>query len=125
MLRYQKGITTHTKSRKVRYLCGFPALCLLFKLGLVVFIYTISCYLYFKNHYIWLYNQWCFSASTAISTLMVRWFDNQVTTTSFPLFRVSQMSLYFDFQVCNVECSHRLTSYKRHIATKTHSLITS
>mgnify|MGYP007056487486 CR=1 FL=1 len=30
--RYQKGITTHTKSRKVRCLCGFPAPCLLFKL---------------------------------------------------------------------------------------------
>lgn len=31
--RYQEGITTHTKSRKVRCLCGFPALCLLFKLA--------------------------------------------------------------------------------------------
>lgn len=30
--RYQKGITLHTKSREVRCLCGFPALCLLFKL---------------------------------------------------------------------------------------------
>ena len=29
---YQKGITPHTKSRKVRYLCGFPAPCLLFDL---------------------------------------------------------------------------------------------
>ena len=28
--RYQKGITLHTKSREVRCLCGFPALCLLF-----------------------------------------------------------------------------------------------
>lgn len=31
--RYQKGITLHTKSREVRCLCGFPALCLLFKLA--------------------------------------------------------------------------------------------
>ena len=31
--RYQKGITLHTKSREVRCLCGFPALCLLLKLG--------------------------------------------------------------------------------------------
>lgn len=31
--RYQKGITLHTKSREVRCLCGFPALCLLFKLN--------------------------------------------------------------------------------------------
>ena len=30
--RYQKGITPHFKSRKVRCLCGFPALCLLFEL---------------------------------------------------------------------------------------------
>ena len=30
--RYQKGITPHAKSRKVRCLCGFPALCLLFEL---------------------------------------------------------------------------------------------
>lgn len=30
--RYQKGITLHTKSREVRCLCGFPALCLLFEL---------------------------------------------------------------------------------------------
>ena len=28
--RYQTGITPHTKSRKVRCLCGFPAPCLLF-----------------------------------------------------------------------------------------------
>ena len=31
--RYQKGITPQQKSRKVRYLCGFPAPCLLFKLN--------------------------------------------------------------------------------------------
>lgn len=31
--RYQKGITPHTKSQEVRCLCGFPAPCLLFKLG--------------------------------------------------------------------------------------------
>ena len=31
--RYQKGITPHTKSRKIRCLCGFPAFCLLFKFG--------------------------------------------------------------------------------------------
>ena len=31
--RYQTGITPHTKSRKVRCLCGFPAPCLLFKLN--------------------------------------------------------------------------------------------
>ena len=31
--RYQKGITLHTKSREVRCLCGFPALCLLFELA--------------------------------------------------------------------------------------------
>lgn len=31
IFRYQKGITPHLKSRKVLCLCGFPALCLLFK----------------------------------------------------------------------------------------------
>ena len=31
--RYQTGITPHTKSQEVRCLCGFPAPCLLFKLG--------------------------------------------------------------------------------------------
>ena len=30
---YQKSVTPHIKSRKVHYLCGFPALCLLFELG--------------------------------------------------------------------------------------------
>ena len=30
--RYQKGITPHIKSRKVRCLCGFPAFCLLLEL---------------------------------------------------------------------------------------------
>ena len=33
MFRYQKGITPHIKSRKVRCLCGFPAFCLLFELN--------------------------------------------------------------------------------------------
>lgn len=32
IFRYQKGITPHIKSRKVRYLCAFPAFCLLFEL---------------------------------------------------------------------------------------------
>ena len=85
----------------------------LFPLCLVVFACAIYCYLYFKFYYIQLYNQGCFSASTTISTFMVRWFDNQVTTVSIPLFRVSQMSEY----------PHHLTSYNRYIAIKTHSLI--
>ena len=33
IFRYQKGITPHVKSRKVRCLCGFPAFCLLFELN--------------------------------------------------------------------------------------------
>lgn len=36
IFRYQKGITPHLKSRKVLCLCGFPALCLLFELDLVM-----------------------------------------------------------------------------------------
>ncbi len=34
-------ITLHIKSRKVRYLCGFPAFCLLLELG--VFFVAINC----------------------------------------------------------------------------------
>ena len=41
IFRYQKGITPHIKSRKVRYLCAFPAFCLLFELG--VFFVVLNC----------------------------------------------------------------------------------
>lgn len=36
--RYQKGITLHTKSRKVRCLCDFPAPCLLFQFDVAIYI---------------------------------------------------------------------------------------
>lgn len=46
--RYQKGITPYTKSRKVRYLSGFPAPCLLFELNLrPVVCHAIGQYLTF------------------------------------------------------------------------------
>ena len=43
--RYQTGITPHTKSRKVRCLCGLPALCLLFKLAEFGLILVVSIWL--------------------------------------------------------------------------------
>ena len=50
-LKYQKGITTYTKSRKIRYLCGFPALCLLSNSGADRIIQVVSsthlCYFVF------------------------------------------------------------------------------
>ena len=47
--RYQKGITPQQKSRKVRYLCGFPAPCLLFKLANKILL------LYFLVLVLWFY----------------------------------------------------------------------
>ena len=49
-LRYQKGITPHLKSRKVRCLCGFPAFCLLFELGVSFVILNYICLSFMQIH---------------------------------------------------------------------------
>ena len=47
--KYQKGITLNIKSRNVRCLCGFPALCLLFELFFLFVVSPILHCFFFEN----------------------------------------------------------------------------
>ena len=48
--RYQKDITPHIKSRKVHCLCGFPAFCLLFELGVFFVFLNCICLIFIQIH---------------------------------------------------------------------------
>jgi hypothetical protein len=54
--RYQKGITPHIKSREVRCLCGFPAFCLLFELGVFFVVLNCICLSFMRIHVLFYIN---------------------------------------------------------------------